>query len=76
METLMGRYIEVIFDGPPGPRMRFVEVEDENGLCAEVGRWVNHGLNGYWGLRISAEDIVRWDPAAARPGKAAHAVAK
>jgi hypothetical protein len=63
----MAKYIEVVFDGPPGRHMpRFVEVEDENGFkAAAVGKWFERGLNGYWGLRISADDILRWDPRAA-----------
>jgi hypothetical protein len=62
----MAKYIEVVFDGRPGRHMpRFVEVEDENGFCATtVGKWFERGLNGYWGLRISADDIERWDPRA------------
>jgi hypothetical protein len=61
----MAKYIEVVFDGPPGRHMpRFVEVEDENGFNVTIGKWFERGLDGYWGLRISAADIERWDPRA------------
>ncbi len=42
-------YIDVVFDGPPGPESgRFVEVEDDQGKSVEVGEWVQreHRLRG------------------------------
>ena len=45
------RQIDVVFDGPPGPRAgRFVEVEDEAGRSIDVGEWVERP-DGYWALR-------------------------
>jgi energy-coupling factor transporter ATP-binding protein EcfA2 len=46
------RFIDVVFDGPPGHESgRFVEVEDESGASVSVGEWVDRG-NGLWALRI------------------------
>jgi hypothetical protein len=65
MEAVMAKYIEVIFDGPPGHNMpRFIEVEDENGFRTTVGEWFSCGIDGRWGLRISAKDIEQWHPEA------------
>lgn len=48
----MGKYIDVVFDGPPGPEAgRFVEVEDASGKSIRVGEWVEDG--DLWRLRIS-----------------------
>lgn len=50
----MGSYINIIFDGPPGPEAgRFVEVETDDGRSIEVGEWVERD-DGYWSLRIKS----------------------
>lgn len=47
-------YLDVIFDGPPGPVTgRFVEVDDETGTSVQAGEWVDRG-DGTWALRIPA----------------------
>jgi len=46
-------YVDVVFDGPPGPVAgRFVEVENMNGASCHIGEWV-HREDGYWVLRIT-----------------------
>lgn len=36
-------YIDIVFDGPPGPESGgFVEVEDENGCSISVGTWLEY----------------------------------
>ena len=46
------RYIDVVFDAPPGPDGgRFVEVEDHNGKAISIGEWLE-SANGLWVLRI------------------------
>jgi hypothetical protein len=46
------RFIDVVFDGPPGPDSgRFVEVENEYGHRVNLGKWIDRG-DGYWALRI------------------------
>jgi len=48
----MSDYIDIVFDGPPGPEgPRFVEVEDEQGRSIKVGEWLQRP-DGYWVLRI------------------------
>lgn len=50
-------YIDVVFDGPPGPEAgRFVEVEDNAGGSCKVGEWIDRG-NGFWALRIRDTEI-------------------
>lgn len=45
-------YIDVVFDGPPGPEAgRFVEVENALGHGFNAGKWVQRE-DGYWVLRI------------------------
>jgi hypothetical protein len=49
----MDDYIDVVFDGPPGPEPgRFVEVEDMDGASIRLGEWVQRD-DGYWVLRIT-----------------------
>ena len=46
-------YIDVVFDGPPGPEPpRFVEVEDSQGRSINFGEWVERP-DGFWALRFS-----------------------
>lgn len=48
----MTKYIDIIFDGPPGPDGgRFVEVEDDKGESLAVGHWTQR-KDGYWALRL------------------------
>lgn len=45
-------YIDIVFDGPPGPESgRFVEVEDETGKSIDAGEWLE-SLDGFHRLRI------------------------
>ena len=47
------KYIDIIFDGPPGPISgRFVEVEDDKGRGFDAGEWVERA-DGFWALRIN-----------------------
>jgi hypothetical protein len=50
--------VNVVFDGPRSHESgRFVEVEDDGGRSVKVGEW--HGrANGWWGLRITDEDLA------------------
>lgn len=46
------KYVDIVFDGPPGPQSRrFIEAENDQGCSVSVGRWVQRP-NGYWALRI------------------------
>lgn len=46
------RYVDIVFEGGPGPvPPRFVEVEDNQGHSVEYGKWVKRE-DGYWVLRI------------------------
>jgi len=46
------KYIDIVFDGPPGPESgRFVEVEDGNGHSINAGEWLE-SLDGMHTLRI------------------------
>lgn len=47
----MDDYIDIVFDGPPSPDCRFVEVEDSQGRSIDYGDWVQRP-DGYWALRI------------------------
>ena len=54
----MNQYIDIVFDGPPGPQAgRFVEVEDANGKGFSFGKWVQRE-DGYWALRIPPMDAL------------------
>lgn len=49
------RYIDVVFDGPPGPVAgRFVEVEDGDGFSIGLGKWIEGRREDvpYWRLRM------------------------
>lgn len=50
----MGRTIDIVFTGPPGPHDEcvFVEVEDESGASISVGTWTKR-QDGFTVLRIS-----------------------
>ena len=49
----MTRYINIIFDGPPGHESgRFVEVETDDGKSINAGEWFERP-DGYWALRIA-----------------------
>lgn len=55
----MSDYIDIVFDGPPGPNTQghhcnFVEVETPDGRSVSVGEWIDRG-DGLWALRMSAE---------------------
>jgi hypothetical protein len=51
--------IDIVLDGPPAPEMPgFVEVENGRGKSINCGQWLQR-QDGYWVLRISAEDILR-----------------
>jgi len=46
------RYIDVVFDGPPGPESgRFVELEDDHGRSIDLGEWIQRP-DGFWALRL------------------------
>lgn len=50
----MSYYVDIVFDGPPGPEAgRFVEVEDNTGASINFGHWVERD-DGYWALRITS----------------------
>lgn len=45
------RYVDLVFDGPPGPESpRFVEAVDASGSI-ELGEWIERP-DGKWVLRI------------------------
>ena len=47
------RTVDIVFDGPPGPKAgRFVEVESPPGTSISFGEWLLRE-DGYWVLRIS-----------------------
>lgn len=53
----MTKYIDIVFDGPPGPESgRFVEVEDDAGTSISVGEWVE--TPPYWRLRIQEDKRI------------------
>ena len=56
----MTKYIDIVFDGPPGPCSgRFVEVENDLGESIRIGEWVDRG-DGLWALRIPIhEEVVK-----------------
>lgn len=54
----MSNYIDIVFDGPPGPTPgRFVEVEDADGKSIRVGEWVQRD-DFYWVLRLPDPDEI------------------
>lgn len=47
-----GDYVDVLFDGPPGPVAgRFVDTVDPDGRSVSGGEWIDRG-DGYWALRM------------------------
>jgi len=59
--TFPADYIDIVFDGPPGPSgCRFVEVETPTGESVKVGTWINRG-GGHWALRILKRDVLPGD---------------
>ncbi len=55
----MGDYIDIVFDGPPGPVCgRFVETEDSSGKGIRAGEWVDRP-DGYCVLRIPTDADLR-----------------
>jgi len=58
-------WIDIVFDGPPGPEAgRFVEVENSEGRSIRFGDWIKRP-DGYWVLRIPAE--TEWQPIETAP---------
>lgn len=48
----MNKFIDVVFDGPPGQDgCRFVEVENHEGNSINAGDWIKRP-DGLWALRI------------------------
>jgi len=53
-----GKFIDIVFDGPPQPPMpHLVEVEDETGHSINAGEWMQRD-DGYWALRIRTPAMV------------------
>jgi hypothetical protein len=47
------QYIDIIFDGPPGPRGgRLIDMEDADGKSIRIGDWMQRP-DGRWALRIT-----------------------
>jgi hypothetical protein len=44
-------YVDIVFDGPPGPACHLVEVEDTDGKSIRYGEWIER-TDGYWALRV------------------------
>lgn len=57
----MMEYLDIVFDGPPGPVSgRFVGVEKPNGVSMSAGVWLEDELiDGRWRLRIKPN--IFWD---------------
>ena len=54
MSDLVHEYIDIVFDGPPGPVAgRFVEVVDPGGASISVGEW--RDTDPFWRLRLRPE---------------------
>ena len=56
------KYIDIVFEGAPGPpdSGRFVEVENDEGQSlAAFGEWVQRP-DGFWALRITADDLTQF----------------
>ena len=51
----MIKYIDIVFDGPPG-HGRFVEVVDDTGKRRELGQWTERP-DGFWVIRIKAVNV-------------------
>ncbi|QNJ58378.1 hypothetical protein J1763_gp57 [Gordonia phage YorkOnyx] len=55
-------YVDVMFDGPPGPESgRFIEVENQHRASIRFGEWVEFP-DGRWALRIHRSDVERIKP--------------
>ena len=62
------KYIDLVFDGPPGPENPrlgqapqgpgFVEAENERGESIRAGHWIKRG-DGKWALRIMPEELIQ-----------------
>jgi hypothetical protein len=64
-------YIDIVFDGPPGPEAgRFVEVEDSGRRSIRFGEWTKRD-DGYWVLRVARKSA--FVDRAARVGAACQA---
>lgn len=49
------KYIDIVFDGPPGPVAgRFVETENQDGFSMSMGEWVIRP-DGFHALRVPVE---------------------
>lgn len=58
IEELPGRFVDVVFDGEPGPDGPvFVETEDAQGRGIKLGNWVKRE-DDYWVLRITSGDLA------------------
>ncbi|QLF84131.1 hypothetical protein KNV15_gp86 [Gordonia phage Jambalaya] len=58
----VGTYVDVMFDGPPGPESgRFIEVENQHRASIRFGEWVEFS-DGRWALRIRRGDVERIQP--------------
>ena len=58
--TMAADYVDIVFDGPPGPTGgHFVEVEDSAGRSINFARWVQRE-DGYWVIRFTphADDLA------------------
>jgi hypothetical protein len=56
---LTSPYIDIVFDGPPGPEPgRFIEVEDAKGNSIRFGEWIER-KDGKWVLASSARICLR-----------------
>jgi len=63
----MTKFIDIVFDGPPGPNPgRFVEVENESGESICAGEWIDRG-DGMWALRI--QEPPQWLPITTVPSE-------
>jgi hypothetical protein len=53
------QYLDVVFDGPPGPEGgTFVEVESPAGVAVHVGEWVQPTPDdSRWRLRLTLKDF-------------------
>lgn len=53
------KYIDIVFENPPGPKSDFVEVSLSDGASTSVGTWLEDKTNGYHVLRITEADFRR-----------------
>ena len=60
-------YIDIVFDGPPGPEgeARFIEVEDASGRSISCRTWIERP-DGSWVLRITAAELTKLTDSTAR----------